>query len=131
MDYTSINEKSKRNKYKKSMSNKINSNSNNNLNYLKSAFILRKIFDIIPKIKQFGIIKYNKKLQKRLDLSINDYKECFGLYTSVELEIKIANNEFNSFINISESDKKYYHIYFDDKKEEIKRNYLNKEDKAN
>jgi len=66
-----------------------------------------------------------------LDLSINDYKECFGLYTSVELEIKIANNEFNSFINISESDKKYYHIYFDDKKEEIKRNYLNKEDKAN
>jgi len=43
MDYTLINEKSKRNKYKNSMGNKINSNSNNNLNYLKSAFILLKI----------------------------------------------------------------------------------------
>ena len=30
-----------------------------------------------------------------------------------------------------DEDKEYYHIYFDDKKEENKRNYIKKEDKVN
>ena len=106
-------------------------NLNNNLNNVRSVYILQRIFDIIPKNKHFGIIRYNKKLQKRLDLSINDYKECSELFTSIEIEIKIANNIYGKFINISESDKKYYHIYFDDKKEEIKRNTLYGNDKVN
>ena len=34
-----------------------------------------KVFDIMKKNKSFEIIKYNKKLQERLNLSINDHKE--------------------------------------------------------
>ena len=105
-------------------------NPNNNLNNVRSAYILQKIFDIIPKNKHLAIIRYNKKLQKRLDLSINNYKDYTELYTSIEIEIKIANNKYGKFINISDSDKEYYHIYFDDNKEEIKKSYLNKKDKV-
>ena len=39
-------------------------------------------------------------------------------------------NEYGKFININEEDEKYYHIYFNDNKEEIKRNKINKEDKV-
>ena len=38
---------------------------------LKSDFILKKIFNIIKKKKSLEIMKYNKKLQKRLNISIN------------------------------------------------------------
>ena len=119
MGCTAIIKKSKRNKYK------------NNLNDVKSVYILRQIFDIILESKQLGIIRYNKKLQKRLDLSINNNKKYSALYSSIEIEINPTINEYGNFINIFSSDKKYYHIYFDDKKEEIKRNYLDKKDKVN
>ena len=115
MGCASNNEKSKRNKLKNNMinnsNNYINSNLNNNLNNVKSVYILREIFDIIPKNERLGIIKYNKKLQKKLNLSVNDYKEYSSLYSSIEIEIKTANNEYGKFVNISESDKKYYHIF--------------------
>ena len=44
---------------------------------LKSNFIFKKILEYMKKNKSFEIIKYNKKLQKRLNLSINDYKEYY------------------------------------------------------
>ena len=38
---------------------------------------------------------------------------------------------YGNFINIkNKEDEKYYHIYFDEDKEEIKRTYLNKNDKV-
>ena len=40
-------------------------------------------------------------------------------------------NSSGEFIKINEKGKKYYHIYFNDNKDEIKRNYLNKDDKVN
>ena len=71
-------------------------------------------------------MKYNKKLQKRLNLSINDYKEY---YQSIEIELKIAEDKYGEFINIPDEEKEYYHIYFNNSNEEIKRNYLNENDK--
>ena len=128
MGCTSINQRSKRSKHKNNLNNNMN---DNNINNLKSVYILLKIFDIIPKNKKLGIVRYNKKLQKKLDLNISDYREYSELYSSIEIEIRYTNNIYGKFINISESDKKYYHIYFDDKKEEIKRNTLYGNDKVN
>ena len=88
---------------------------------LKSDYFLQRIFDNMIKYKFLNIIKYNKKLQKRLNLNINDYKE----YSYIEIELKIDEYKYGKFINISNEEKKYYHIYFDNSKEEIKRNYLN------
>ena len=44
--------------------------------------------------------------------------------------MKPINNEFGKFINISKRNENYCHIYFNNNKEEIKRNYLNKNDNA-
>ena len=41
----------------------------------------------------------------------------------IERELKLVNNKYyNNFINISDEEKEYYHIYFDNSNEEIKRN---------
>ena len=91
---------------------------------LKSNFILKKIIDIIKKNKSLEIIKYNKKIQKRLNININNYKEYSQLYSSIEIELKPTDNIYGKFINIPDEEKEYYHIYFDNSIEEIKRNYL-------
>ena len=92
---------------------------------MRSNVILRKTFNIMEKNKLLKIVKYNKKLQKRLNLSVKDYKE----YSIIEIELKIEDNKYNKFINISSNNEKYYHIYFDDSKEEIKRKYFKKDEK--
>ena len=51
---------------------------------IKSNYILKKILNLIPKNKLLNILKYNKNLQKRLNLSINDYKDSSHLYSSIE-----------------------------------------------
>ena len=100
---------------------------------IKSDYFLQKIFGIVKKNKSLGIIKYNKMLQKRLKIDINSYKDYSQFFSSIEIEIKpIYNFLFKSkFINMPDEDKEYYHIYFDDKKKENKRNYIKKEEKVN
>ena len=93
---------------------------------IKSNFILKRIFNYIKKIKLLEIVKYNKKLQERLNKTLDDYKEYSQLYSSIEIELKTAYK--GEFINISNENKKYYHIYFDNANEEIKRNYLEEKD---
>ena len=83
---------------------------------IKSRYILSKIIDIMPKKKKLEIVKYNKRIQNRLNLSIKDYKE----YCEIEIVIILAKGKYGRFINIDENDKLYYHIYFNDNKEEIK-----------
>ena len=96
------------------------------LKNIKSAYILEKIFDNIPINKRLGIIQYNKKIQKKLGLCINDYSQ---FYLPIEIEIKPTINKYGKFINRCYT--KYYHIYFDNKSEEIKRNYLLEKEKVN
>ena len=95
------------------------------LNNIKSDYFLERIFNYIKQYKSLIIMKYNKKLQKRLKLNINDYEE----FSKVEIEIKVVDDKIGKFINMPKRDKKYYHIYFDNSNEEIKRNYLYKNDK--
>ena len=93
--------------------------------HVKSKYILKKIFNILPKRRLLDIIKYNKKLQKGMSIIINDYKEYSEIYSSIEIEIIPIINKNGRFINITRKNEKYYHIYFNDDKEEIKRYYIN------
>ena len=95
---------------------------------LKSDYFLQKLFFNMKKYKRLEILKYNKKLQKRLNLSINDYKEYSQIYSNIEIELKLNDNIYGKFINISNEDKEYYHIYFDNSKKEIKKYCLLKND---
>ena len=83
---------------------------------IKSRYILSKIYDNMTKKKKLQIVKYNKRIQNRLNLSIKDYKE----YREIEIEIIPIKDKYGKFINIKENDELYYHIYFNDNNEEIK-----------
>ena len=56
-------------------------------------------------------MKYNKKLQKRLNLNINDYKKYSQIYSSIELELKTNEYIYGRFINIFDEEKQYYRIF--------------------
>ena len=76
------------------------------------------------------IIKYNINIQKRLDININNYKDFSENFSSIELEIIPIQNKYGPFIKIKKKDRKYFHIYFNDNKKQIKKTKLNKEDKV-
>ena len=105
-------------------SSELNKESKNIFNNLKSDYFLQLLFNNLMKKKSLDIIKYNNKLKNRINISIKDYKEYLEIYSSIEIEIKPANNQYGEFIIIDKEEEIYYHIYFNNK-EEIKRNYLN------
>ena len=84
---------------------------------IKSRYILSKIYNNMTIKKKLKIVKYNKRMQNRMNLSIKDYKEY---YEEIEIEIIPTKGKYGKFINIKEKDKLYYHIYFNDNKKEIK-----------
>ena len=65
-----------------------------------------------------------------MNININDYKEYSEKYSPIEIEIKLMENEYGKFINIKEEDKGYYHIYFNDEKKLIKKNYIEQNEKV-
>ena len=105
---------------------RINDDNNCFLKKVRSKYILKQIFNNVNEIITLDIIRYNKSFQKKLNKKINDYKKH---YSKIEIDIIPAENEIGEFIHIhNEKLKSYFHIYFDDSKVEIKRNYLNEND---
>ena len=91
------------------------------INNIKRKYRLKEIFNKIEKTKLLQIIKYNKNLQKILIIDSNDYKD----YCEIEIEIIPKFNQNGKFINYLEKEEKnYYHIYFNNSDEEIKRNFI-------
>ena len=54
-------------------------------------------FNILLKKKSLSIIKYNKYLKDRINISIKDYIDI----SPIEIEIKPANHKYGKFININ------------------------------
>ena len=98
------------------------------LNKVKSNYILKRIFGNVTRTKFFNVIRYNKKIQKKLEKDLEDYRKE---HLKIELEIVPGGNNFAYFISyIKDTNESYYHIYINDNKEELKRNYYIKNDKA-
>ena len=96
-----------------------------NLGDIKADFFLQKLFDALPKLKCLKLIKYNKSIQNRLNKGIKDFQEYTELYSPIEIEIIPAKKKYGEFINIPYPEKKSnFHIFFDNNKNEIQRNYL-------
>ena len=102
----------------------------NILNNIKNDYLLKEIFNILPQIKTLAIIKYNKNIRQRINLDINIYKEYSEKYSTIEIELIPYTNSIGKFIDIIKEQEQYYHIYYDDNKEEIKRYSLDKNDKV-
>ena len=104
-------------------------NYKSNLEHIKNKFILKLIFSKIKRNKYLEIIKPSKKVQNKLDINIKDYKDYTEIFSTIDIEMIPSENKFGKFINISkQEEKKYYHIYFNDNKEEIQRYSLNEKD---
>ena len=100
-----------------------------NLDNIKTDYLLQKVMNNLTKKETLEIVKYNKKIKERLNININDYKEYCEKYSSIEIELIPFKNKCGYFINIKEGDELYYHIYFNNnKEEEIKRYKLEEND---
>ena len=103
--------------------------SNNQLKNVKSDYFIQKFFGYMSKRKSLETVRYNKSIQKRINININHYKAYSEEYSSIELDIIPMKGEYGKFINIKEEDKKYFLIYFNDnKKKEIENTSFNRND---
>jgi hypothetical protein len=85
---------------------------------------------MLHKRRTLELIRYNKYMQQRINININNYKDSSRIYSSIAIELIPAKKLFGEFIHIGKEDEKYYHIYFNNNTEEIKRNTFNKKDKV-
>ena len=98
---------------------------------VKSPQILKLLTNYIEPKNALNLIKYNKLLQKRLNLSIKDYKSFINIILEIiPVEPEKLKREKNYFINLTK-EIKYYDIYFDDNIQDKNRIYFTKNDKIN
>ena len=95
----------------------------NKFENVKCNYFLIELFDNLQKSKTLKLLKYSKSLQKRININIKNYKEYLDIYSPIEIEIIPINNEHGKFIHINKDDEIYFHIYFNDDKKEIRKNY--------
>ena len=96
------------------------SNNNNLLRNVKSKYLLMEIYNCLKKEKSLNIIRYNKAIQNRLEININDYIK----FSKIEIEINLQEGKHYfpfSFIKVNQEDEQYFHVYFDDSEKEIKK----------
>ena len=90
---------------------------------------MKLIFDNIKKIRFFKIIKYNKNIQNKINLNINDYKLFSEEYTPIEIEITPAKYDYYYFsMRLISRKSSNYHFYVNNSNEEFKRPSGNLED---
>ena len=47
---------------------------------IKSDYFLQKLYDNMTKKKKLELVKYNQKMQNRINLSVKNYKEYSEIY---------------------------------------------------
>ena len=79
---------------------------------IRSNFIKKKLFKYINEKKILQLAKFNKKLQKLLNISLKDYK----IFNQIEIELipSIYSKKGDIFININNKSKPYIHLYAND-----------------
>ena len=55
----------------------------------------------MTKKKKLEIVKYNKRIQNRINLSVKNYIEYSETFTPIEIEIITKKDEYGKFININ------------------------------
>ena len=97
------------------------------LNKIRSIYIIQKIFKNVEPTLFLKLIKCNKNLQKKLEITKGNY-----LYYNLVIEIELIptkknNKAENVFVNINEKEKNFYQFYINKKR--VKRNYFSNKEK--
>ena len=109
--------------------NRITEKTNKIFNKIRSDDILKYIFEFLNEKRNLEIVRHNKELLERLDITIKDYKKYKNRIEIKIIPIKELKEEKNIFINFNEN-KALYHIYFNNNRKEERRNYITKKDKV-
>ena len=81
--------------FKKGKSNKNKDNAN--LNNIKSKFILKKIITHIEEKKFMKIIQYNKNMQHRIVIAINNFLSIFFFSLNIKLDLDTFTPRSNGY----------------------------------
>ena len=104
-----------------------------NINKIHSQYIFRIIMKHLIEKNLLGLLRYNLKFQKIMNLTMNSYINYSKLFSSIKIELILDRSKikYGKFININnENDFKYIHIYFNKKfKKKINRTYIKSNDK--
>ena len=94
------------------------------LKNVKNNYILKKIFDNLEINKYLNLIRYNKKIQQRLNKDKKDYEDEFS---KIIIEIIPSDISLICFIDNAKRES-FLHFYINDNNEELERNYLIRSD---
>ena len=84
-------------------------NTNNYLSNINSKYILTQIFDYIDENKYLNIIRYNKALQKKINIDIKYYEKL----SLIEIELYPINKAIKEN---KDSNQTYFTIYYNKKR---------------
>ena len=85
---------------------------------------MKKIKQNLNQKRCLQLVKYNKKMQEKLDISIEDYRE----YNQIVFELYPNDEIGNIFFNSIMIDSRYMHIYINDGKNEKKGSIIEHKD---
>ena len=71
---------------------------------IKSFHILRNIFSFLSEKQKLYLIIYNKQIQKKLEVDIEDYKNLIGIYKKIERDGKGKEYDISSNIMLFEGE---------------------------
>ena len=96
------------------------------LDRIKSDFFLKMIFkECLIEKTYLEIVRHNKKIQKRISISTQDYKDYYKIeIILIPVKREKLKKEKNNFINIKNGEESFFHIYLNNNAEEIMRNYI-------
>ena len=98
------------------------------LSKVKSPYNLESIFKYVNESFKLKLISHSKELQKKLNLSIKDYKN----YSEIDIELKLIDNIENGtdFVNPEFKYRNSLHIYFNDELKDQKRIFVKQNEKV-
>ena len=71
---------------------------------IKSFYILQNIFSFLSEKQKLYMVIYNKQIQKKLDVDIEDYKNIVGIYKEIERDGKGKEYDISSNIILFEGE---------------------------
>ena len=92
------------------------------LDGIKSKYILKEVLDFIQPETYLKIFNYNKKMQDKSDISLEDYKKYSNRIVIEVIPIYVLSPDCK-FVNMI-GDESLYHIYFNEDVKEQKRNII-------
>ena len=96
--------------------------------FIKSKYILKQIFEYLNTKRKLEILKCCKKMQKKLEIVLNDFKDYSEKFSNIVIEIIPSKNKYGKFINYRKNKSSYFYIYFNDNSKRVNKNYISEDD---